>query len=36
MIDYEISKFLLPESLKQSIYEELDKDMETLRICREY
>ncbi|KAL4497195.1 hypothetical protein ABPG72_019515 [Tetrahymena utriculariae] len=36
MLDYEISKFLMPESLKQSMYEELDRDMETLRICREY
>lgn len=36
MLDFEISKLLAPAALRQSIVEELERDMETVRLCREY
>ncbi|EGR29154.1 hypothetical protein IMG5_162090 [Ichthyophthirius multifiliis] len=36
MLDYEISKFLMPENIKQTLLEELNRDMEILRVCRDF
>lgn len=36
MLDFEIAKYLTPKSLKQSMLEELDRDMDTVRVCHDY